>query len=352
MLAAWREHLRGSGTCTAPGRVMPPDLAASEAEAALREDVVTDLTHRGLIAVSGADARTLLQGQLTNDIEALSETRTQLSAWCSIKGRVLALFRIWQIGERLFLELPADLQDTITARLRRYVLRARVTIADASDDAVRFGVCGARAAEGLEAQLGALPERPDLALRSGGCTAIRLRGDRARFQIVAPIERATTLWDRCREHAFPVGARAWDLLDIRAGVANVPAPSSDRFLPQMLHLHSVNGLSFRKGCYAGQEIIARTEYLGRLKRRLHRAALQCVEAPSPGETIHAGGGDEAHRPVGEVLNVAPTARPGRWELLAVITDEAAAAGRLRLHDAHGPELALRSLPYSDTSEAA
>ncbi len=352
MLAAWREHLRSSGACTASGRSLPPERAAREAGAALRGDIVTDLSHRGLIAVYGADARTLLQGQLTNDIEALGETRTQLSAWCSIKGRVLALFRIWQIGERHFLELPADLQETITARLRRYVLRARVTIADASGDAVRFGVSGARVAEGLETQLGSLPERPDRALRSGQCTTIRLRGDRPRFQVIAPLERATALWDRCREHAVPVGAFAWDLLDIRAGIANIPASSSDRFLPQMLHLHSVNGLSFRKGCYAGQEIVARTEYLGRLKRRLHRAALECAEAPSPGDTIYAGGGGEEPRPAGEVVNVAPAAHPHRWELLAVIADEAVAAGGLGLRDARGPELDLRPLPGSGDSEAA
>ena len=351
MLEAWREHLRSGGPAPGHENLALPESAVREAHAALHGDVIVDLTHRALIAVSGPDARTLLQGQLTNDIGAVNESRTQLSAWCSIKGRVLALFRIWQRGETLYLELPAALGDSITARLRMYVLRARVSIESVSQqDAVRFGVSGQGVTELLAREHGPLPAQPDGALRSGECILVRLRGERPRIQVIAPLDAACTLWERCREISTPVAVPAWDLLDIRAGIASISAAQSDLFLPQALHLDRVDGMSFDKGCYAGQEIIARTQYLGRLKRHLRRATLQATEPPIPGDAILAGGGD-CDASAGQVVNVAPSERSGRWELLAVIND-AAATGALRLERPLGPALELLPLPCDAEPDAA
>ena len=350
MLEAWREHLRSGGPFPAHEDLASLEWAADEARAALHGDVIVDLTHRALIAVSGPDARTLLQGQFTNDIEAVNESRTQLSAWCSIKGRVLALFRIWQRGETLHLELPAELENSITARIRMYVLRARVSIESASQDVVRFGVSGMEVTERLAKEHGPLPAGPDRALRAGECTFVRLRGDPPRFQVIAPFDAARALWDRCREVATPVSVPAWDLLDIRAGIPSISAAQSDLFLPQALHLDRVDGLNFDKGCYAGQEIIARTQYLGRLKRHLRRAALHATEAPIPGDTILAGAGDRVGS-AGQVVNVAPSERSGWWELLAVIND-AAVTGELRLGNSLGPALELLPLPRDAEPDAA
>ena len=350
MLEAWREHLRSGGPFPAHEDLAPPEWAAGEARAALHGDVIVDLTHRALIAISGPDARTLLQGQFTNDIEGVNESRTQLSAWCSIKGRVLALFRIWQREETLHLELPAELEDSITARLRMYVLRARVSIESASEGLVRFGVSGTQVAKCLAEEHGPLPMHPDRAHRSGECTLVRLRGERPRFQVIAPFDAARALWEHCREISTPVAVPAWDLLDIRAGIPSISAAQSDLFLPQALHLDRVDGLSFDKGCYAGQEIIARTQYLGRLKRHLRRAALHATEPPVPGDAILAGVGhrDES---VGQVVNAAASGRAGQWELLAVIND-AAVTGELRLGNALGPALELLPLPRDAEPHAA
>ena len=350
MREAWREHLRSSGPSATQEDLPPPEEAANEARAALHGDIIVDLTHRALIAVSGPDARTLLQGQFTNDIEAVNESRTQLSAWCSIKGRVLALFRIWQRGEALLLELPAELEGTIAARLRMYVLRARVSIESASEDTVRFGVSGTQVADCLAEEHGPLPAQPDMARQFGECTLVRLRGDRPRFQVIAPFDAALALWERCRQNSTPVAVPAWDLLDIRAGIASVSAAGSDRFLPQALHLDRVDGLSFDKGCYAGQEIIARTHYLGRLKRHLHRAAIHATEPPIPGDAILAGVRDRDES-VGQVVNAAASERNGRWELLAVIND-AAMTGELRLRHSLGPALEILPLPHHVEPDAA
>ncbi len=350
MLEAWREHLRSSGLPRMREAPATPEVAASEARAALHGDIVVDLSHRAVIAVSGPDARRLLQGQLTNDIEAVNESCTQLSAWCSIKGRVLVLFRIWQRGETLHLELPAELEDPITARLRMYVLRARVSIESGSRDAVRFGVSGTQATKLLNREYGPLPAGPDRALRSGDCTLIRLRGEGPRIQVVAPLEVARVIWDRCRKVATPVAAPAFDLLDIRAGIPNISAAQSDLFLPQALHLDRIGALSFDKGCYAGQEIIARTQYLGRLKRHLHRAALTAAAPPVAGDTIYAREG-QRDEPAGQVVNAAAAEHEGRWEFLAVIRD-AAVAGELRLGGSLGPALELLPLPGEAEPHAA
>jgi len=349
MLAAWREHLRSDGTNPEADPTL--EIAATQADAALHGDVITDLSHRGVISVSGPDARSLLQGQLTNDIDEVDEAHTQLSAWCSIKGRVLALFRIWLRDEAHCLELPAELRDSIIRRLRMYVLRARVTITDDSEGTLRFGISGPKAAEALAVEVGPLPAQPDEACRSRRRTVIRLRGERPRFQVIAPFEEAVDLWAHCRAHASPVAGPAWRLLDIRAGVASLPPLLSDRFLPQMLNLQSVNGMSFRKGCYAGQEIVARTHYLGRLKRRLHRAVLDAPEPAAPGDSLYRRGGD-GEGPIGQVVVAAPSPHRQRFEVLAVVADEAAAEGNLTLGAPEGPALELQPLPYRSASEAA
>ena len=351
MLAAWREHLRSDGTDAAPEAGPTPEAAAAQADAALHGDVIADLSHHGVLSVSGPDARSLLQGQLTNDIDEVDEAHTQLSAWCSIKGRVLVLFRIWLQGEAYCLELPAGLRDPIITRLRMYVLRARVTIADDSEGSIRFGVSGPKAAEALAARVGTLPAQPDEACRSRHGTVIRLRGERPRFQVIAPLEEALDLWTQCRAHAAPVAGPAWSLLDIRAGVASLPPLLSDRFLPQMLNLQSVNGMSFEKGCYAGQEIVARTQYLGRLKRRLHRAVLDSPEPAAPGDSLYRRDADRDGS-VGQVVAAAPSPRRERFEALAVVADEAAAEGNLALGAPEGPALELLPLPCRSEYEAA
>ena len=345
MRAAWHEYLERNGASLVQGRLAPFSDATSEARAALHGDVITDLGSRALIAASGADAPTLLQGQLTNDIEKVAETHSQLSAWCSVKGRVLALFRIWRNGEVYYLEMPADLLETILTRLRRYVLRAAVLLEDRTrDSAIRIGVSGPRVTESMREVFDPLPESVDETRHFPEATIIRLRGETPRFQIFASFDRATALWERCRRSATPVANSAWTLLDIRAGVASIPATLSERFLPQMLNLQALNGLSFSKGCYSGQEVVARAQYLGRLKRRLYRATVRTSAPVSPGDGLHLTR-DKGGTSVGSVVNAEPSEDPEAWEMLAVLGIEAANSEDVRLHHALGPAIEFRTLPY-------
>jgi folate-binding protein YgfZ len=223
--------------------------ASAEALAALSGNAIFDLRHFALISVHGDDAEDFLQGQLTNDVGEVTATRAQLSAWCSPKGRVLTCFLVFRHDGRLLLQLPDTLLEQTLKRLRMYVLRAKAILESADDSLARFGLVGEDAASCLRDLLGDLPEHADDVRRFEHVTIIRLRGGRPRYEIV--------------------GAQ---LLDIEAGIANIGPDTSDSFVPQMINLDRIGGVSFTKGCYVGQEIVARTQHLGRIKRRMYHQA--------------------------------------------------------------------------------
>lgn len=260
----------------------------AEARVALDGDAVFDLRHLALIAVEGDDAEEFLQGQLTNDIRLVSDSRAQVSAWCTPKGRVITCLLVFRHHRRLLLQLPRTLAANTMGRLRLFVLRARVTLEDVSDETRRIGVVGRRAESRLARALGELPDDIDAVRNPGDVTIIRLRGHRPRYEVIGPWSAVAPLWDACRADAVPAGADAWELLDIEAGVANIGPDTSDAFVPQMLNLDRIDGVSFTKGCYVGQEIVARTQHLGRIKRRMYRAHRRGGAHVGPGDTLEAG----------------------------------------------------------------
>lgn len=279
-----------------------------------------DLSHYGLIRLQGPDAVQFMQGQFTNDARQVSAGRSQLSALCSPKGRVLASFRIFRHGEAFYLRLPDTRSAEIARRLNLYVLRAAVSIHIASDDLARFGVAGAGCVELLSPLVAAIPEQANDAIEAGGVSVVRTPGEVPRFEIYGKTEKLSALW-RALETAQPVGADAWSLLDIEAGIPEVFTETSDTFVPQMINLDTLHGVSFTKGCYTGQEVVARTQYLGRLKRRMYRASMDSSEVLAAGTPIYCSEapGDE---PCGIVVIASP-APQGGCKLLAVLRIESA-----------------------------
>lgn len=320
----------------------------TEFRAALTGDAVFDLRHLALVAADGEDVVEFLQGQLTNDIRAVDDTRAQWSAWCSPKGRVLTCLTVFRHAGRLHLELPRSLLDTTLQRLRMFVLRARVALEDVSDATARIGAVGDRVEARLREVLGTLPDALGDTVAARDLTVIRMHGPRARYQIVGEPADVAGLWNACRRVAAPAGADAWERLDIEAGIANIYPATSDAFVPQMINLDRTDGVSFTKGCYVGQEIVARTQHLGRIKRRMYRAHLEgAVSGIAPGDTL-AGAVDDA--PL-RARVVDAKAADGGFELLAVMPTEEAEA----LEDAgsalvNGARLSLGTLPYTLTDE--
>jgi tRNA-modifying protein YgfZ len=317
---------------------------AAEARAALDGDAVFDLRHLALIAVDGDDAEEFLQGQLTSDLRDLTETRAQPSAWCSPKGRVLTCFLVFRHHGRLLLQLPQSTLEQTLKRMRMFVLRARVTLEDAGAAWMCMGVVGSAAESCLKDAFGDLPEHTD-ALRSvDGVTVIHLRGRRPRYEIIGEPGAVARLWNTCRRVAVAAGADAWGLLDIEAGVADIGPATSDAFVPQMINLDRIGAVSFTKGCYVGQEIVARTQHLGRIKRRMYRAHWNGASCIGPGDTLEGSAAPAPFR--AKVVN-AKAVPTGGFDLLAVIpidVADALPASGLALDD--GARLMLEPLPYA------
>jgi hypothetical protein len=223
-------------------------------------------------------------------------------------------------------------------RLRMYVLRARVEVADASDASIRIGLGGPAAAAGIAATIGVTPPLHHSTAIDGG-TVIALRGNR--FLLAASAERAPALWDTLVARARPAGFACWQWLAVRAAIPMVKPATQDAFIPQMLNLDALDAIAFGKGCYAGQEIVARTQYLGRLKERLALAHVD-AEAPLEGARIFSPAfGDQ---PCGTVINAA-AAPDGGADFLAVAQIAALEGDTLRLGAADGPAIARLPLPY-------
>ncbi len=341
MNPSWKKFLDRSGAAIDDGGVMHFGDPLAEERAAFGAGVVCDLSHRGLIAVNGEDAFTFLQGQLTCDLKAVTPARSRLAAWCNPKGRVLMLFRVVREDEGFLLELPASQIEAAIGRLKMYVLRARVSLSDVSDEFVAAGLAGKGATEVIKTRFGSAPQSPDEVAGAGDSRILRLQGSAPRYQYLGNANGAEALWREAAKSLTPAGRRVWSLLEILAGVPEVM--QADEHLPQMINLDLLGGVSFEKGCYVGQEIIARTHYLGRLKRRMYLVAASDGDAPPSGAPVIDAAADVE---VGQIVSSAPRGDADGFAALAVLRMDAAESGTLHLGSAGGPRIELLELPYS------
>jgi len=338
MNSLWRSFLESrSARIDDAGRARFPD-APAEADCAL-----TALSSLGLIAVAGPEAEPFLQGQVTNDVPRLSTVVSQLGSHCSPKGRMLAGFRAFKRDEVIYLQLPHTQVATLTQRLRMYLLRAKATIEDASERFIAIAVAGTCAPSLLASRLETVPTQENEVTHAGELTTIRIPGPTPRFQLLGPVSALEGLWDDLTAAATVVNDEFWSLLDIRAGIPVVYRQTSDAFVPQMVNLQLLDGVSFKKGCYTGQEVVARMQYLGKLKRRMYLARVGTDNPPAPGDALQAADG-RSEQAVGRVVDACSNGE-GDYELLAVVEIQAAERGEVRLGSPDGPLLSLRDPPY-------
>jgi folate-binding protein YgfZ len=313
--------------------------------------IVCDLTDYALLAFDGPDAADFLHRQLSSDVQALSAERCQLATYNSPKGRVLATLTLWRTETGFLVQLPAAIAEPIRRRLSMYILRSKVQASDVTDRFLRFGIGGPNAqqmliAAGLpspETDYGLIRGAPFQSGEASGRVDYALRLGANRYELVfAETDSALAVWRALEEHgAKPAEFAAWRWLTLVTGIAEVGAETQDQFVAQMLNYELIGGISFTKGCYPGQEIVARTQYRGEVKRRTVLGHAAAAQEPAAGSVIFSEGTDQ---PIGMVINCAASPASG-YDLLACLHLEFAAASRLHLGTPDGPQLVLNELPY-------
>ena len=280
----------------------------------MAQPILTDLSYKGLIRVSGPDAVAFLQGQFSTDIEKLTPDVSQLTSWSNAKGRVVAILRVFRRGDDIYLALPGSMKAAVLKKLSMYVLRSKVTLADAGDELVSLALIG-KEADGLLIQAGIpVPEQVNHLTTMGSVQAIRSYGE-PRYFVYGPTVELTALKARWVSDTTPGSEDAWALGKILAGEPTIYPETSEHFVAQMLDLEQLGAIDFKKGCYIGQEVIARAHYRGGVKRHLARAVCQGAVTLKPGDEIHAQGSS-----VAEVVD-AQRDETGTWQMLAVVQDD-------------------------------
>jgi tRNA-modifying protein YgfZ len=310
----------------------------------MQRDLVADLSHNALIGVSGDDAAAFLHAQFTNDVESLAPGGAQWNGWCTPKGRLLATFLLIRAGGRFVLMLPAEIAPAIAKRLQMYVLRSKVKIVDETELYARIGLAGAQAAAKVASHWGKAPQ-PMHSGERDGAICVALGNDR--FVALVPPKAAPAMWDLFGA-ATAEGADEWEWTSIHAGIPTIVAATQEAFVPQMANFDLVGGVSFTKGCYPGQEIVARTQYRGGLKRRMALAHVGGGDRPAPGQSVYSPAfGDQS---AGTIVNAA-RAPGGGYDALVVAQLESLAKGDLHLGSPDGPRLEIRSQPPSPADAA-
>jgi tRNA-modifying protein YgfZ len=296
-------------------------------------DGAARLVDWGVISARGADAASFLHGQLSSDVAHLEASQARLAGYCSAKGRLLASFIVWPAGgDELLLACSADLLLPTLKRLRMFVLRAKCELRDASAEFPLYGLAGLHATAWLAA---AAPGSAWARREREGLGAIRLPDAAGTARYLCTVRAAPPL--------SPLPLEAWRWLEVASGVARIELATVEQFVPQMLNYDLLGGVDFQKGCYPGQEVVARSQYRGSIKRRSFLFATDA--AASAGEDVfHA---DDPTQPAGKIVNAAPQpagVAPGSLALVELKL-AALAGGSLHLGGPQGASLRQVELPY-------
>ena len=295
----------------------------------------------GVIRASGEDARKFLHGQLTQDVEHLETAHARLAGFCSAKGRLLATFVMWlRAPDEVMLACSADLLPVVLKRLQMFVMRAKCKLSDASAEWPLWGLAGSQT---LGALGDAAPHAVWARLALPAVDALRLPDAMVDGTAVPRL-----LWAGAAPPALPaLAAEAWSWLEVKSAVPRVTAATAEQFVPQMVNLELVGGVNFQKGCYPGQEVVARSQYRGTLKRRAQ--VLESEVALQPGQEVFND--TDPDQPAGMVV-LSGNLPGGAHAALVELKLSALQAGALHAGAASGPLLTLTPLPYAIPAEAA
>lgn len=340
---AWLQFLARNGAHIDEGSAQVTGFDSSQTLNELPRGFVAPLADLGLIAATGDDAASFLHNQLTNDVEHLGAQEARLAGYCSPKGRLLATLLMWKSSDAILLQLPRQIQPAVQKRLQMFVLRSKAKLNDVTDGHAILGLGGPPAAEVLSQWFPLLPGAPFAKADTDAGSLIRVADafGEPRYQWIAPLAVAEQAWPELMKKLTPVGTQVWRLTDIHAGMPQITQPTQEQFVPQMVNFELIGGVNFKKGCYPGQEIVARSQYLGKLKRRMLLATLESNAAAAGMEVFSSADPDQ---PCGMVVNAERNLHGGA-DCLVELKIAATEDGSIHLGSAQGPVLKFGTLPY-------
>lgn len=319
----------------------------AEFEAVLARGAFMPLDQFGVIEASGDDAATFLHGQLTNDVQHLDAASARLAGYCSPKGRLLATMLAWRAGEAIRLMLAKDVCASVQKRLSMFVLRAKAKLADITGNVAVIGFAGdVRAA--LSSVFDALPDGVHVQVGGAAGALIRVPDamGRPRYLWIGPKDEVEARLPALEGKLARTTPVVWDWLDIRAGEPRITKAVAEQFVPQMVNYDVLGAVNFRKGCYPGQEIVARSHYRGTIKRRTALAHIDTAEVLAGREIFHSA---DPAQPCGMIVNAAPSPHGG-FDALVEIKLAALDEGSVHFGAPDGPTLAFEALPYALPAE--
>ncbi|OYY48287.1 MAG: folate-binding protein YgfZ [Methylophilales bacterium 28-44-11] len=354
-LSQWQSELIAQGAYVEQDTIHHFGNAAQELTYLVEDNVMCDLSHLALLEVSGADAATFLQGQVTNDVKLLNGQQAHYTGYCTPKGRLLGIFLALVHQDHVHLQMPKAIAEAIAKRLRMFVMRSKVIITDQSEHIVKIGLNGPGALQILSEQFSQLPGEPYATKTHTHATLLRLPSiaghqrlpsiaGHQRFEIFTSMEHAKTLWNTFKMKTKLVGKSCWDWLEVQSGIPEVVPATQEQFVPQMVNLDLLHAINFKKGCYTGQEIVARTHYLGSVKRRTFLMTLSSDSSPQAGDKL----ADEHQNEVGQIVRVAPSgikalSEANTFDVLAELRIEAQQSGPIYWNSR---PLTSKVMPYS------
>ena len=301
------------------------------------------MTDLGLIEMTGENAAEFLHNQLSNDVQHLGTNETRFAAYCSPKGRMLASLFYWKTNVSIFLQMSSTLHEAIQKRLQMFVMRSKVKLQNVSDAYIPIGLGGANAGKTLQEWFPQLPEIINAKVDNDNGSLIRVADafGHARYQWIIRRDVLENIWPELENKLTHVGNNIWRRAEILAGIAHITNKTQEQFVPQMVNFELIGGVNFKKGCYPGQEIVARSQYLGKLKRRMFIAEILSNDVQAGMEVFSAA---EASQPCGMIVNAEMLASQ-KYLCLVEMKMADYEAGNIYLGDDQGSTLKFLPLPY-------
>ena len=306
----------------------------------MKQTYFCPLNHFGSVSLTGQDAKTFLQGQVTCDVSNVSASQGQAGAYCTPKGNVIANFDLVAHTDTLLLHMPLSMVDTVQKAMAKYIVFSNADLHDASTDWCRFAVWGDDAIACINDIFGSVPESHLTTVQNQDRLAWSNNADSSEFIVYCHPSTKAQVTATLEQWASLTEVHAWEARQINQGLVYVTPDISDSYVPQMLNLQATGALNFKKGCYTGQEIVARMQYLGKLKRHLFIGQVTTNHALEVGQQINAS----KRKNVGRITSSSTTGE-NTYTFTAVINVSEAQDDQLHLHEQEGTAISLLPLPY-------